>query len=131
MHLNSLCNQCMDCLQENKKCRRKISKRKQDVKSRQQNPASKTRRKNRCRYCSQKSGKLHICPEKYIYEFILESFFKRVFLDTQPCSYLDLYQNCITTVAREELFGDCNIIDSILHHYLRYYIQDYEFENFF
>ena len=127
MHLNSLCNQCMDCFQENKMYHRKTSRRNQDVKSHQQNPAIKTRRKNRYRYCLQKSSKLHICPKKYIYEFIMESFFKRVFLDTQPSSYLDLYQNCITTITREELFGDCNIVDSILHHHLRYYIQDYEF----
>ena len=86
-----------------------------------------TRKNKLCRYCLQKNSKRHICPGKYIYEFIMESFFKRVFLDTQPCCYLDLYHNCKLTIVQEHLFPTCSNIDSILYQNLVYYIYDYEF----
>ncbi len=80
-----------------------------------------------CRYCSQKYINRHICPRRYIYEFIFEPFIKRVFLDTQPFCYLDLYQNCRSIISQERLFAECGNIDSVLYEYLVYYIEDYEF----
>ena len=68
-----------------------------------------------------------MCPGKFIYEFILEPLFKHVYLDTLPQCYLDLYQNCKSVIAQEQLYTGCSNIDSILCQYLPYYIQDYEF----
>ena len=127
MHIHSLCSQCMDCLKEKKIHQRKMLKKDRSAKSHRKDQIPRLRSRSRCRYCSQKSRKTHVCPEKYIYELILEPFFKRVFLDTQPFCYLDLYQNCIKVVRQEELFKNCSNIKTILHYHLRYYIEDYEF----
>ena len=68
-----------------------------------------------------------MCPGKYIYEFIMESLLKRVFLDTQPFCYLDLYQNCKSVIVQEHLFENCDSINLILYQCLTHYIEDYEF----
>jgi hypothetical protein len=68
-----------------------------------------------------------MCPGKYIYDFIVEDFFKRVYLDTAPSCYLDLFQNCKSIIVREKLFAGCDSIESVLYQYLPYFIQDYEF----
>ena len=66
-----------------------------------------------------------MCPGKYINDFIVEDFFKRVYLDTAPSCYLDLFQKSI--IVREKLFAGCDSIESVLYQYLPYFIQDYEF----
>ena len=68
-----------------------------------------------------------MCSGKFIYEFILEPFFKCVYLETLPQCYLDLYQNCKSVIAQKQLYTGCSNIDSILCQNLTYYIQDYEF----
>ena len=80
-----------------------------------------------CRYCFQKNSRRHMCARRFIYRFIMEPFLKRVYLDSQPFCYLDLYQNCKLLISREHLFAKCDNIDLILYQNIAYYIDDYEF----
>ncbi len=81
---------------------------------------------NLCRFCLKKRQKRHLCAGQYTYEYILEPFFKCIALDTNPLCYFDLYQECKTVIDQERLFTESVNIDSMLHKYLKYYIQDYE-----
>ena len=86
----------------------------------------KDKMKNLCRYCLKNQQKRHLCADQYIYEHILEPFFKGIYLDTSPICYLDLYQQCKTVIKQEHLFTESANINAVLYKFLKYYIQDYE-----
>ncbi len=86
----------------------------------------KEKMKTMCRYCLKKQQKRHLCAGQYIYEHILESFFKGIFLDTKPLCYLDFYQECRTVIKKEHLFQESVNINAVLYKFHKYYIQDYE-----